>query len=245
MEILLNFEVLLNRNLHTGFTQVKSECGTAIITTGGSRQQQINTQQEFQTNLCNTDPPGDEVMVSCSTDWVQHRIINRTNLWAREAGCIWLHSADGQEKQSREGKACRESQRGDLIMKTYWEYRQQGNQMIKNLLRANAAGESDNTEARVREKQGIKPCTSTHTQHERHTPRWPTDTPHTEEPAGCLMLKSDGRQIWELCESDICKKKKNPSEKKQQASGCRKDLKLNNKPWESNTVTHTAGEFER
>ena len=35
--------------------------------------------------------------------------------------------------------------------------------MIKNLLRANTAGESDNTEVRVCEKQGITPCANTHT----------------------------------------------------------------------------------
>lgn len=39
--------------------------------------------------------------------------------------------------------------------------------MIKNLLRANTAGESDNSEARVFEKQEITSCTNT--QHERQT----------------------------------------------------------------------------
>ena len=116
--------------------------------------------------------------------------------------CRW--SRKGLENKG-EGKACRESQQGNLIMKTYWEYRQQGNQMIKNLLRANTAGESDNTEARVCQKTRDHNLHS-HTHHERHTPRWPADTQrHKEKSASCLMFKSDSWEVLKLYRPEISK----------------------------------------
>lgn len=77
------------------------------------------------------------------------------------------------------------SQQGNLIMKARWVYAA-GDLMVKkrnNQLKANTAGEPDNTGDRVREKQGIAPSPKTVAQHERHTPQWPADTPPTQRAA--------------------------------------------------------------
>lgn len=135
--------------------------------------------------MCETEPPEDEVRVSVLTEYISEAF-----------GCI--HSMMyGQEKPRGEKKPCGESLRENLIMKTYWDWRQQGNQMIKNLLRAKTAGESDNTDGRGREKRGIKLCfTHTHNHRERHTPRWPEDTSHTEKPAGCSRPRQTGWRLF-------------------------------------------------
>lgn len=75
----------------------KSECAAGY--NNNRWEQQINTQQEFQTNLCNKEPPGDEVMVSCSTDQAQRWIL--TNTFVSEGFLVekkpWKQRGEGEE----------------------------------------------------------------------------------------------------------------------------------------------------
>lgn len=90
------------------FHKSKINVALLIITTGGSKQQGINMQQEFHTNLCNTEPPGDEVMVTGSKDQVQPQIQHLC-----EGGVLSRKRLENREKKERE------SQQGNLITKTY------------------------------------------------------------------------------------------------------------------------------